>query len=52
MRPVIANDGWEHTVSDILTLHDYEEDGDIFFERYNGHLQEIGDCRIYFNKKV
>ena len=47
MRPVIANDGWEHTVSDILTLHDYEEDGDIFFERYNGHLQEIGDCRIY-----
>ena len=24
-RPVIVNDGWEHTVSDIITLHDYEE---------------------------
>ena len=28
MRPVIVNDGWEHTVSDIITLHDYEEVGD------------------------
>ena len=24
-RPVIVNDGWEHTVSDIITLHNYEE---------------------------
>lgn len=23
-RPVISNDGWEHTNSDILTVHDYE----------------------------
>ena len=22
-RPVICNDGWEHTLSDILTIHDY-----------------------------
>jgi hypothetical protein len=22
-RPVISNDGWEHTISDILTIHDY-----------------------------
>lgn len=34
MRPVIVNDGWEHTISDIITLHDYEEDGAAFFERY------------------
>ena len=34
MRPVIVNDGWEHTVSDIITLHDYEEDGAALFERY------------------
>ena len=47
MRPIITNDGWEHTISDILTLHDYEEDGDVFFERYDGHLEEIGECRIY-----
>ncbi|MDR2827862.1 MAG: glycoside hydrolase family 2 [Acholeplasmatales bacterium] len=25
-RLVISNDGWEHTVSDILTLHHYEQD--------------------------
>ncbi|WP_026701760.1 glycoside hydrolase family 2 protein [Salibacterium aidingense] len=33
-RPVIVNDGWEHTVSDIITLHDYEEAGSAFFQRY------------------
>lgn len=33
-RPVITNDGWEHTVSDILTLHDYEEKGSSFEARY------------------
>jgi beta-galactosidase/beta-glucuronidase len=34
MRPVIVNDGWEHTISDIISLHDYEELGEIFFDRY------------------
>ncbi|OPH59656.1 glycoside hydrolase family 2 [Paenibacillus ferrarius] len=34
MRPVVVNDGWEHTISDIITLHDYEELGRVFFERY------------------
>jgi len=33
-RPVVVNDGWEHTVSDILTLHDYEESGAKFLKRY------------------
>lgn len=33
-RPVIVNDGWEHTVSDIIALHDYEELGEVFFDRY------------------
>ncbi len=50
MRPVVVNDGWEHTVSDILTLHDYEEDGDRFFNRYYDHLGEITDCEIYHNR--
>lgn len=27
-RPVISNDGWEHTRSDIITLHDYKEYGE------------------------
>ena len=34
MRPVIVNDGWEHTISDIITLHDYAEDGDSLKVRY------------------
>ncbi len=34
MRPVITNDGWRHTCSDLLTLHDYEPSGDKFFDRY------------------
>ncbi|MFY0762315.1 sugar-binding domain-containing protein [Metabacillus dongyingensis] len=33
-RPVIVNDGWEHTVSDIISLHDYEEHGEVFLKRY------------------
>lgn len=33
-RPVIVNDGWEHTVSDIIALHDYEEFGSEFYKRY------------------
>ncbi|MBO0431202.1 sugar-binding domain-containing protein [Enterococcus sp. DIV0660C] len=33
-RPVITNDGWVHTISDILTLHDYEEYGERFKMRY------------------
>ena len=41
MRPVIVNDGWEHTVSDIITLHDYEEAGEVFFNRYNGNLEKM-----------
>lgn len=49
MRPVVANDGWEHTISDIITLHDYEEDGDVFKKRYEGHLEEFMSGESYFN---
>ncbi|MDR2246578.1 MAG: hypothetical protein LBE17_07940 [Treponema sp.] len=49
-RPVITNDGWEHTVSDIITLHDYEESGKDFFERYSGSLDAILDNLIYHNR--
>lgn len=38
-RPVIVNDGWEHTVSDIIALHDYEEIGDVFNGRYTDKNQ-------------
>ena len=33
-RPVISNDGWEHTQSDLLTLHDYENDHEKLTARY------------------
>lgn len=49
MRPVIVNDGWEHTVSDILTLHDYVELGEEFSERYKD-LETVVDNKIAFNK--
>ena len=33
-RPVISNDGWEHTDSDLITLHDYESSGEVLRQRY------------------
>ncbi|MQA02188.1 MAG: glycoside hydrolase family 2 [Streptosporangiales bacterium] len=33
-RPVISNDGWEHTESDIWSVHDYAVRGDALRERY------------------
>jgi len=41
-RPVISNDGWEHTDSDLLTVHDYADTGAVIEERYatNAALSE------------
>ncbi len=33
-RPVISNDGWEHTDSDLITIHDYESDPEVLSRRY------------------
>ncbi len=33
-RPVISNDGWEHTSSDLLTIHDYHWSRDVLGPRY------------------
>lgn len=41
MRPVICNDGWEHTVSDVLTLHDYEASGEHLYRHYMDFKEEI-----------
>lgn len=43
MRPVICNDGWVHTISDIITLHDYEEKGETFLERYSDEYAILGN---------
>lgn len=41
MRPVITNDGWVHTISDILTLHDYGTHGADFLKYYGGQLEDV-----------
>lgn len=33
-RLVISNDGWEHTDTDLCTIHDYRSDGDDFIRAY------------------
>ncbi|GGJ70524.1 glycoside hydrolase family 2 protein [Streptomyces brasiliensis] len=33
-RPVISNEGWEHTDSDILGVHDYSSDAELLTRRY------------------
>lgn len=33
-RPVVANDGWEHVIGDLLTIHDYNWDPDVLRGRY------------------
>lgn len=50
-RPVIVNDGWEHTVSDILTLHDYEEAGEIFKARYCNCKEQIFSTEVYHSSQ-
>lgn len=37
-RPVISNDGWEHTESDIVTLHNYAQTGEEIEQAY-GDMQ-------------
>jgi beta-galactosidase/beta-glucuronidase len=34
-RLVISNDGWEHTISDILTIHDYTGEKEVLKDRYS-----------------
>ncbi|MCM3632838.1 glycoside hydrolase family 2 protein [Paenibacillus camelliae] len=48
-RLVIVNDGWEHTISDVITLHDYEESGEEFSARYADKEAVLSNA-ISFNK--
>lgn len=40
-RPVITNDGWEHTISDIITIHDYGQNGKKLYKGWMEHKDEI-----------
>jgi beta-galactosidase/beta-glucuronidase len=37
-RPVVGNDGWESTATDILGIHDYEADPEALRARYGGSV--------------
>lgn len=50
-RPVITNDGWEHTISDIITIHDYNQDGKILYNTYNNKKLELLNNRFEVNGK-
>lgn len=40
-RPVVSNDGWEHTTSDLVTIHDYEPRREVLAARY-GSTEAVG----------
>lgn len=40
-RPVISNDGWEHTISDIITIHDYSQDDELLYNKYTDDNMNI-----------
>lgn len=44
-RLVISNDGWEHTVSDLLTIHDYDQNHERFFKRWSDVPSAIATIR-------
>ena len=39
-RPVISNDGWEHTKSDVITLHNYAQSAEEL-QRFYGDLRRM-----------
>ena len=45
-RPVIGNDGWEASATDLLGIHDYDDDPDHLQARYAAaHTEELFDRR-------
>ena len=48
-RPIIANDGWEHTISDIITFHDYVESTEKLRETYVESIDELLENKKVFN---
>ncbi|HOB76199.1 MAG TPA: glycoside hydrolase family 2 TIM barrel-domain containing protein [Phycisphaerae bacterium] len=40
-RPVIGNDGWESVATDIIAIHDYDEDPEKILARYGGEIGEL-----------
>lgn len=49
-RPVISNDGWEHTISDIITIHDYKQEADLLYNQYNDKELSVLNNKTPYNK--
>lgn len=50
-RFVISNDGWEHTKSDLVTIHDYTETKEEFEKTYR-HVKDILYNQYFIGNKV
>ncbi len=50
-RPVISNDGWEHTISDIITIHDYKQDKDLLYQEYTDKDMKVLNNLEEYNGK-
>lgn len=46
-RLVISNDGWEHTKSDIITLHDYASDGKQLKHNWRYPEENLSNLRAF-----
>lgn len=45
-RPVISNDGWEHTISDIVTLHNYDQYGTELLAAYSDKEKTVKNMQV------
>ena len=50
-RPVISNDGWEHTISDIITIHDYKQDDELIYQEYTDKDMKVLNNLKEYNGK-
>lgn len=51
IRPVISNDGWEHTISDIITIHDYKQDDEMLYQEYaDEDMKVLNNLKEYNGK--
>lgn len=50
-RPVISNDGWEHTISDIITIHDYKQDRELLYSEYSDDNKKVLNNLTKYNSK-
>ncbi len=44
-RPVVGNDGWEASATDIIGIHDYDADPEAIRQRYGGDSTQLFDRR-------